>query len=373
MPGLSGRDLGPMSDAPLRRVEIHELPEEMQRDLQIQELQYLMQEQQARQSSNNTSSSGQPKQLRVTMSSLDDIPIHSYDLSCPPNPQQTLALEAASRSGDIAAVRSIVASQTQATPRFLDPGLRAALFAGHPEIARYILSAGAFIGRAVPREVVSAPDEKQVPLFEILVEHGWNPNTPGYYGEVLLRSVVTKPAVVRWFLEHGADPNLGAPLYDHDPFGSSVTTSCKTLEHAALLKTAEVVRALLDAGARIENGVPLHRAAGAHPEGTNIHYPPVRQTWEEDVSRIPVMELLVERGADVNRRDESRHMVPRLPVLLATMAGAVGRVRWLLDHGADPEKDGTHGNAVDQAHRHGSEEMKKVIKEWMEKKEMNKS
>jgi hypothetical protein len=79
---------------------------------------------------------------------------------------------------------------------------------------------------------------------------------------------------------------------------------------------------LLDAGAEIRNGAPLHSAAGVCPLGLNPHYPPVTPSKKFDTSRIPVMALLVERGADVNQREETRHMVVVLyPILYAVMAG----------------------------------------------------
>ena len=293
-------------------------------------------------------------------SALDDIPVRDADFNSPHN--HTTSLESACREGDFVKIQALVTSQ-RSTPRFLHLGLVSALDAGQVEIARYLLSAGAVIGRAVPRHVLAAPQDQQIPLFELLTEHGWTPNTPGFYGDVLLPSIVTDLALLRWFLDHGAKPNLGAQRDQRDRMGSSETDSCSALEAAASRGSVEAVRLLLDAGAQVDYGVPLHCAVGAHFEDMNIYDPPIRATRELDVGRIQIMELLVEEGADVNQRDESHHMVPRLPVLLATMAGAVERVKWLLEHGADPEADGTHGSAMSHARRYGSEEMKKVIED----------
>lgn len=120
---------------------------------------------------------------------------------------------------------------------------------------------------------------------------------------------------------------------------------------------------LLDAGAKIRNGVPLHRAAGACPPGANPFSGPVTPSKEFDAGMIPVMALLVERGADVNQRDPSLQMVARYAVVEAVMAGAVERVRWLLGHGADPEAKGAWGSAVEYARMMGSEEMIRVVDE----------
>ena len=61
---------------------------------------------------------------------------------------------------------------------------------------------------------------------------------------------------------------------------------------------------------------------------------------------IPVMELLVSRGAGVNDMIVSRHMVPLYPLEVAIMAGAVERVKWLLERGADPSLTGHFGRKI---------------------------
>lgn len=75
------------------------------------------------------------------------------------------------------------------------------------------------------------------------------------------------------------------------------------------------------------------------------------------------MALLVDRGADVNQREESRHMVPQYAIVHAVMAGAVERVKWLLEHGADPYIRGSWGSAAEHARTSGNEEIIKVIEE----------
>ena len=122
---------------------------------------------------------------------------------------------------------------------------------------------------------------------------------------------------------------------------------------------------LLDAGAQIQHGIPLYLAAGACPPGTNPHTDRVTPSKEFDESRIPVMALLVERGADVDQAEMSRHMVPRYAIVHAVMAEAVERVRWLLEHGADPELKGPYGSAMTYAKLMGSEEMKHVVDEMV--------
>ncbi|KAH8645454.1 ankyrin repeat-containing domain protein [Xylariales sp. PMI_506] len=308
----------------------------------------------------------QPQPLAMG-STYDDLPIREAgDLDFRgPNPTDAPpAFENACQHGPLSTVESLVTSEAR-TPAFLHHGLTLALRAGNVSVARYLLSAGAPIVRKTPDNILSAPRDTQIPLFELLTEHGWTPNTPGYYGAVLLPNVVaaTNMPLLSWFLTHGADPNLGPQRDYRDRTGGSETNSCVALETAASRGDEEAVRMLLDAGARIENGSPLHCAAGACPPGSSPQAGPVSPSREFDTSRIPTMGLLVERGADVNQRQESRHMVLGYAIVHAVKAGAVERVKWLLEQGANPEVRGAWGSAVEFANVQGSDGMKQVLTE----------
>lgn len=279
-----------------------------------------------------------------------------------PKPDYVVDFESACKNGSFPTVHAIVSSQTR-TPAFLHGGLVFALRAGNVEITDHLLTVGAALVRNTPENILLAPADRQIALFELLTKKGWTPNTPGYYGEVLLPRVVTNIPLLRWFLDHGANPNLGRQRYYQDRYGGPETDSCAALTAAAAEANAEAVRMLLDAGAKIGNGAPLHYAAGACPNGENPHSERVTPSKEFDTSKIPVMELLVEHGADVNQAEETRHMVPRYAIVHAVMAGAVERVRWLLEHGANPELKGAWGTAVTYAQSLGSEEMRQVLEE----------
>ncbi|TVY42126.1 putative ankyrin repeat protein [Lachnellula occidentalis] len=349
--------------------------EQMMRNARQQQMQIIQQQQQQQQSMGSINSNTfsqppppqpmqyqlQPMQLQSTTtgntmgSAYDDLPIMDLkDLGLIGQEQadceSSESFKTVCRDGPFSTVQTIVSSAPR-TPIFLHQGLVSALSTGNIETARYLLSAGAPIVRQTPNSILSAPSDQQVPLFTLLSQHGWSPNTPGYYGAVLLPSVVTKLPLLRWFLAHGADPNFGEQRDDR--MGGPKTDSCAALEAASGRGDVEAVCLLLDAGAEIRNG--------ACPPGTNPHTGRIRPSKEFDESRIPVMALLVERGADVNQIEESQHMVARYAIVHAVMAGAVERVKWLLERGADPEVRGPFGSAVECAKSVGSEEMRRVI------------
>jgi hypothetical protein len=254
-------------------------------------------------------------------------------------PAYFVSYESACQHGPLSTVQSIISEKAR-TPAFLHHGLILALSAGNVEVTRCLLSAGAPIVRRTPEHVLLAPSGQQLPIYELLTHHGWTPNTPGNCGDVPLPHIVSNHILLRWFLAHGADPNLGCQRYTRDPDEGSDTDSCAALESAADHGDVEAVRLVLDAGALLQNGAPLHRAAGACPPSMNPHYGRVAPSEEFDTSMIPVMELLVERGADVNQMEETRHVTHRYAINYALSAGAVERVRWLLEHGANPELRG---------------------------------
>lgn len=265
--------------------------------------------------------------------------------------------ESGCREGNLHAVHAVVSPQPR-SPAFLHHGLILALESGQVETARYLLSSGAPVTPNTPVHVLTAPPNLQIPLFELLAQSGWGPNVPGEYGAVLLPKVVTNLPVLCWFLAHGANPNLGAQHDTVDIAAQPNPQSCAALEAAAARGSVDAVRLLLDAGASIHYGTPLHFAAGACSPGI---MPRSVISKEFDASRIPIMALLVERGADVNQMGESRVVVHH-PIMYAVMAGAVERVKWLLEQGADPEARGAWGSAAEYVEMVGSEELKSVLR-----------
>jgi ankyrin repeat protein len=347
-------------------------------DARRHQIQIMAAKQQANARSSNNNNKGTPSrqqmqpQSRTMGSKYDDLPIlepaDAVFISENPGsvglvPAFFVPFESACQHGPLSIIQCIVSSNNL-TPAFLHHGLTRALRSGNIEVAHYLLDRGSPIVRETPSNIFCVPLERQIALFELLTQYGWTPNTPGYYGSTLLPRTVKSPPLLRWFLDHGANPNLGVQKTTHDRFGGPDTSSCAALEAAAIHGEVESVCMLLDAGAKIQNGVPLHYAAGVCPPGTNPHAGRVVPSREFDTSRIPVMELLVARGADVNQKEESRHMVAQYAIVYAVMAGAVERVKWLLEHEADPYKIGSWGSAAEYAHTSGNEEISKVIGEF---------
>ncbi|PWY67628.1 ankyrin [Aspergillus sclerotioniger CBS 115572] len=283
-----------------------------------------------------------------------DLPIlDPHDLSCMRlSSDPATPIEHACRDGPLSTVQAMVADQT-CTPAFLHRSLTFALGAGHEDIAHYLLEAGAPIVRLTPVNIFRAASDRHLPLFRLLSLHGWSPQGFWDDGSLLTVRVITNKPLLRWLLNQGVDPNAGAS----DPSRRSA------LELVAGNGDFETVRLLLDAGADVQQGVPLHVAAAACPPGTDAGRNPIPPTREFDTARIPTMTLLVERGAKVNQSQEARLMAPRYAIVYAVMAGAVERVRWLLAHEADPEVKGAFGSAYDYAQSRGSDEIRSVLAE----------
>ena len=299
-------------------------------------------------------------------SKYDDCPIdiEDVDIITDRDDMDLASLESACRDGLLINVEAIVSNRNPPRTRFfLHRGLVVALAAGHTDITHFFLSVGAPILRETPIAVLSAPVDKQIPLFQLLLDRGWKVNTPGSYGAVLLPRLTENLTLLQWFLDNDADPNLGEQRNARDPNGGSDRNSCAALESAASDGNVDAVHLLLRAGAEIRYGFPLYFAAGALPPGSNSFDARGVPNAEFDRSRIPVMATLVEHGADVNQARITRYMLPRHPIMMAVRAGAVERVRWLLEHGADPEVEDLYGSPALYAQKRSSEEMKQVIDE----------
>lgn len=155
--------------------------------------------------------------------------------------------------------------------------------------------------------------------------------------------------LVKWFLDHGACPNLGAQMINPQADSPSVANSGTCLNVAARESSIVVFDMLLDHGAKRENSVSLHMAAGACVS-----------------DRIPMMAHLVELGFDVNGSDEARgRYAIGTPLQHAIRAGSVENVKFLLEQGADPHKTiGLAGSPFNLAERSASKGLFELVKNY---------
>jgi hypothetical protein len=140
-----------------------------------------------------------------------------------------------------------------------------------------------------------------------------------------VRSYVTSDQVlVRYLLDHGADPNLGPAtgggVGEPNAF-RLVSDSGAILQSAAMYGNIQTFDLLLAHGAILSNAATMHAAA----EGENIE----------------MMAHLLKLGVDIEQRDRYKTMgYPSYgsPLLRAMVLGKPRSVRFLLDHGASTLK-----------------------------------
>ena len=117
--------------------------------------------------------------------------------------------------------------------------------------------------------------------------------------------------------------------------------------YAAHTGEVETARVLLDSGASIE----------AKKEGGFT--PLLEAAW---VNRIPVAQLLVSRGADINSKTERNNLRNYTALHIAASKDFEEMVRFLLDQGADwSAKIGEGDTALDVARRNGRDSVIKLL------------
>jgi len=222
------------------------------------------------------------------------------------NDHLVVELAAAVQAGDAAAVRALLeqGAKPGSVTRTGDPILAEAIRSGHVEIVDLLLDAGASphttqYGQPV---ILYATQLGDTLLIATLLEHGANARTPGIatyaagagsvavleqlrragadlreHGDAPLRQAAFsgRADAVRYLLSLGADPN------------AADENGVRPLGRAAARGGIETTRVLLEAGANpnLDSWTPL---MGAAMSGDTV-----------------LMALLLEFGADAQRRDES--------------------------------------------------------------------
>ncbi|KAH7068647.1 ankyrin repeat-containing domain protein [Paraphoma chrysanthemicola] len=221
-------------------------------------------------------------------------------------------------------------------------GLIRAVKAGHFELASQLLARGAQWDTFTVN--YAAESFKGV---KWLVESGYDVNTSLVGGSGLLSRVIGRndETSIHYLLEKGAKPDLGPPL-----IAATLRTSERrpepnsywTLNLAAACCSPEIFASLLSYGADLNKAIPLHYAAG------HGHWAADHETLPIG-SRIPMLEYLTGLGLDINAMDDviessGYGMRPEgTPLSHAVKRHRIEEVKWLLAHGADPDKKSIYG------------------------------
>lgn len=309
-------------------------------------------------------------------------------------------------------------------------GLTALLYAartGCTGCAEALIAAGADIDKPSPDAVTPlmiALDNRRYDTAKLLLEAGANPHLWDWWGRTALYiaidmnsysgmsqlrrsrqggsegSVTTALEIARMLLDAGV--NIDAQLNFHRPGrgGNSgrfvddhLTTGATPLLRAANSHDLEAIKLLLEYGADVE----LPNVMGVTPfmaaAGFGNRRGELRGTYEagREAKVIPVLEVLLAAGADINRRvsDTSSHTarIARMstmtrrqgqtPIFGATKQNWTSVVQWLVDHGADVNvvddrgknllDAATANNAGGRADRRGTDEMRTLVEQLLEK------
>lgn len=235
----------------------------------------------------------------------------------------------ACKAGDIELVKRLTQPRDR-TDGSLTLGLKVAVNEDHIGIARYLLENGAKWDSSTVDRAHS------ISALEMLIEHGFGVNDPLPFGYVVLPAIVARndEPFVRFLLSHGANPNLGPPVYYTETTVAAMRpspTSGAALGAAAANATPAIFSLLLSHGANLSYAIPLHSAVAAsnRPPG----------------ERVPMMAYLVSLGVDINGNDDVMGPARKgTPLLYAALWQRVEEARWLLERGADPDRRMTWGN-----------------------------
>lgn len=144
-------------------------------------------------------------------------------------------------------------------------------------------------------------------------------------------------------------------------FGGSV------LDMAAEVGTVPIFKLLLQHGAKLENSFPLHAAAIMGPRDAARLSRALPSEYLSIVgNRIPMMKYLLNIGVDVNGPDDSGNPHHRYgnPLHYAIAQGPPANVRFLLEHGADPNLKDARGKTAFELADEIKDGMDEILKEF---------
>ncbi|KAL9037905.1 MAG: hypothetical protein Q9180_003454, partial [Flavoplaca navasiana] len=194
----------------------------------------------------------------------------------------------------------------------------------------------------------TASTSGDVRCLQVLLDHGWDIDSPEPHNEPpVMRRIVQNEALVRWFLDHGADPNAPAASLDKT-----------SLSYAVQQAPLDTIKHMFRHGGSTSRGQLLNMASDRTDSGC-----------------IPILQFLFDSGDtrinDVWLEDQP-DSIPwngfdnATPLHHAVRVGNIDSVRWLLDHGADPLKRsrriiGSGTTPIDTAFYLGYEEIAALL------------
>lgn len=163
---------------------------------------------------------------------------------------------------------------------------------------------------------------------------------------------------MRWLLEHGADPNI-PPRPGHN---------VDLLTLAAATHPPSTVRLLVEHGASVTGTQALHAAA------TTSAIEIDEGNFEAVPSRVEILQLLLEHGADPNEMEADPKALGRprasytgTPLHRAVKDGSVEAVRCLINYGADVSAHSWSGvNAMDVARMYRRQDMVDALRDHVD-------
>jgi ankyrin repeat protein len=278
-------------------------------------------------------------------------------------------LLAAARTGDVDMIRELLgnAGGTNAKDEAARSALLEAIRAGHVEVARTLLDAGVPIRtEGKKRPLALAVAKNSLPLLELLLKAGADPNARDQLGQTALHTAAMKDERSELL---GALVAAGADVKVRDEDGKT------PLLVAAEEKSVNNVKRLLEAGAdpnvpELERGLyPLHHAIGNAPLLEALLAAGANPSPQDLARRTPLhsaivgndvqgAQRLLQAGTNVNARNQRGET----PLMLAAVRKDPTLTNLLLKAGANPNAlNEEHLSALALAMRADAKESAKLL------------
>jgi len=286
-------------------------------------------------------------------------------------------LNQAIRESSIETLQSVLATARIEVPSYSDylrQVLQITVFRGSVQLATYLLSE-----ERVPVSNLSCTTVANVPsieLFKVLLAHGWDINSqdenPGSFqkGGRVIHWVLKNEEMVRWLLDHGARVDFEAEV----DLELLIDWPVPILEDCAGIGSFSTFKLLMERGAKVTRRT-LHRAVeeaasvGADPEQGGMERERVDEYTRQ--REMIVRYLVDELKLDVNQLDTDVNrgwLHFGTPINYAARRENGARVvEWLLEKGADPRIKCLEEPGIDAeryARMCGSEEVVELILRW---------